>query len=481
MLRNVIVRLFSTRRAIMAPVKPLIAIVGATGTGKSDLAVEVARKYNGEIINGDAMQLYEGLPIITNKITRDEMKGVPHHLLGCIGLEEETWTVGKFVSKVLGVIDEIRSRGKLPILVGGTHYYTQSLLFKDSLSDNLPVEKGNSQETRFPILEESTEVILARLKEVDPVMADRWHPNERRKIQRSLEIYLKTGKPASKIYDEQRLKRELSPHSGDGEEGTTGLRFSTLVFWVHAAKDILYQRLDGRVDKMIEKGLLSEVETLSKFSASYETSTGKHLDQSRGIWVSIGYKEFLKYRAALTSGTSEKELSQLKSVAINSTQAATRQYAKRQVRWIQIKLLNALINAGQQGNTFLVDGSDISKWDEKVAQPANDITKEFLASGTLPDPLELSTTAREMLVPRRDYDLAQRPDLWKKKVCDTCGCIAVTENDWNLHIKSRAHRRAVGARKKAENAPSPTTRHAKVEREDMVDVLESTSNAFDVK
>lgn len=104
-----------------APRNPLVTIVGATGTGKSDvsafthsryidanhcsqLAVEIARKYNGEIINGDAMQLYQGLPIITNKITDEERKGIPHHLLGCIGLEHETWTVGKFVSNALAAV-----------------------------------------------------------------------------------------------------------------------------------------------------------------------------------------------------------------------------------------------------------------------------------------------------------------------------------------------------------------------------------------
>ncbi|KAF1951183.1 tRNA isopentenyltransferase [Byssothecium circinans] len=463
----------------MAPVKPLVAIVGATGTGKSDLAVEIARKYNGEIINGDAMQLYQGLPIITNKITQDEMKGVPHHLLGCIGLEEETWTVSRFVSKALGAIDEIRSRGKLPILVGGTHYYTQSLLFKDALAADLPLENGATHESRFPILDEPTEVILAKLQEVDPVIAARWHPNERRKIQRSLEIFLKTGKPASQVYDEQRLRREVSPTASDGREPKTGLRFPTIIFWVHAAKDLLNERLDSRVDKMIEKGLLSEVETLSNFRAAYEGRTGKPVDQSRGIWVSIGYKEFLDYQAALNNqSVLGKELEKKRIAAVEKMQAATRQYAKRQVRWIQIKLLNAMITAGQRNNMFLLDGSDISKWHEAVAQPANTMTEQFLVSNTLPDPLELTTTAREMLSPRQEYDLSQRPDLWEKKVCETCGTVAVTKNEWDLHIKSRGHRRVVAAKKKIENVPTSGTRQAKEVRGDMVDVLESTFEAF---
>jgi tRNA dimethylallyltransferase len=97
--------------------------------------VSLALKYNGEVINGDAMQLYSGLPIITNKITVEERKGVPHHLLGCIDFGEPTWVVGTFVKRALSIIEEIRSRGKLPILVGGTHYYTQSLLFRDRLAE----------------------------------------------------------------------------------------------------------------------------------------------------------------------------------------------------------------------------------------------------------------------------------------------------------------------------------------------------------
>ncbi|USP78106.1 uncharacterized protein yc1106_05380 [Curvularia clavata] len=444
------------------------------------LAVEIAQNFNGEIINGDAMQLYRGLPIITNKITPDEAKGVPHHLLGSIGLGEETWTVGKFVGEALGIIDEIRSRGKLPILVGGTHYYTQSLLFQDALADE-PALNLNENSEKLPILEEPTDVLLAKLKEVDPVMADRWHPNERRKIQRSLEIYLRTGRPASELYREQRLKRQSSPSpSGSLESGSNqSLRFETLMFWVHADKDVLYHRLDGRVDKMISKGLLSEVQQLNDFRQQHESSTGTQIDQTRGIWVSIGYKEFLDYQHALQDQTkTSQELEKLKTAAIEKTQAATRQYANRQIKWIRIKLLNALLGAGQKSTTFLVDGSDISRWETDVLQPANRITKQFLAGEALPIPSSLSSTASEMLTPKREYDLGQRPDLWQKRVCETCGTVAVTENDWTLHVKSRAHRRAVGMKKKQENTQQMEKKTSKTAQSDVVDVLESYLSSF---
>jgi tRNA dimethylallyltransferase len=420
------------------------------------------------------MQLYHGLPIITNKITHDEMKGVPHHLLGCIGLEEETWTVGKFVQKSLEVIDEIRSRGKLPVLVGGTHYYTQSLLFQDALPDELIIQNNNSGE-RFPILDEPTDVIREKLREVDPVMADRWHPNERRKIQRSLEIYLKTGKPASQIYGEQRLGRESSPHAADSEVARgPGLRFPTLVLWVHASKDALYPRLDARIGKMLDGGLLSEVETLTNFRLSYEARKGEAVDQSRGIWVSIGYKEFLEYQTALSEQqVSDTDLEKVKTAAVEKTQAATRQYANRQLRWIRIKLLNALFGADQKSNVFLLDGSDLSEWENNVLTPSCDITEKFLAGLPLPNPTEVSPEGNELLNPKREYDLGQRPDLWQTRICDTCGTVAVTENDWKLHSKSRGHRRAVGAKKKQENAQLVKPKDKQTAQAELVDILET--------
>lgn len=333
----------------------------------------------------------------------------------------------------------------------------------------------------FPILEEPTDVILEKLKEVDPIIADRWHPNERRKIQRSLEIFLKTGKPASQIYDEQRLRREHSPDiSSEGiSRSSTGMRFPTLIFWVYASKDVLYSRLDGRVDKMLTKGLLQEVETLTRFRQNYEAEPGMTVDQSRGIWVSIGYKEFLNYQLGLADkNLSTTNLEKLKIEGVEKTQAATRQYANRQIKWIRIKLLNAFLGAGQQDNVFLLDGTDLSRWEENVVLPALQVTKQFLSGHTLPAPSSLSATASEMLTPKRSYDLGQRPDLWQKKTCDTCGIIAVTENDWNLHIKSRAHRRAVGIEKKQKNNDKGVGESRKALQADVVDLLEDYMQAF---
>lgn len=453
MFRATLKHLRTTTMQGKRPQHPLIAIVGATGTGKSQLAVELATKLNGEIINGDAMQLYDGLPIITNKIPTTERNEVPHHLLSLIGLNEPTWTVGKFVQNAIRVIEEIRARGKLPILVGGTHYYTQALIFTDRLLEN----EDENLSHDLTILQEPTNVILAKLREVDPIMADRWHPNDRRKIQRSLEIFLKTGKTASQTYEEQaaQIKDHIMEKRDDTEELTqscsrTTLRYSTLLFWVHAAKDFLYPRLDARVLDMVQNGLLDEVQTLDEFRRSSE-AIGENIDRTRGIWVSLGYKEFEAYQQYLSSGNSlPSQLAKLKEKAIEQTQAATRQYSNRQARWIRIKLLNSISYTQSLGYMFLLDGSDLTKWNEHVFQPTHELTKKFLCGEPLPEPGSLSDVAKEMLSPKRD-DISQRRDLWLRRTCDICGVTSVTAADWEKHIKSRRHHKAMTSKVKKEN------------------------------
>lgn len=413
------------------------------------------------------MQLYAGLPIITNKITAEEQHGVPHHLLGCIGLNEHTWVVGTFVKKALGVIEEIRSRGKLPILVGGTHYYTQSLLFHDRLAETEECDEPYREfvpdtKQQWPFLQEPTEVLLEELRKVDPVMADRWHPNDRRKIQRSLEIYLQTGRKASSVYAEQRRgivgPSEVATGSDTGPVPTRGpaLRFPMLIFWVHAENNALRDRLDGRVEKMLASGLLDEVKTLTAF-ADNEIANGRDINETRGIWVSIGYKEFKAYATALRDGdANDQQLKKLKGEAVEKTQAATRQYAKRQLRWIRIKLINALAEAKASSSLYLLDGSDVSSFDTTVVAPALQLTHDFLSSSLpLPEPASVSDIASDMLVPRRDYDYAATPEKWTRQYCELCGVTCVTEDQWAMHTKSKAHRKlSAKAKKSKDGTPS---------------------------
>ncbi|KAK1810134.1 tRNA dimethylallyltransferase, mitochondrial [Friedmanniomyces endolithicus] len=448
------------------PREPLIAIIGATGTGKSQLAVELATRFNGEIINGDAMQLYAGLPIITNKTTLEEQKGIPHHLLGCIGLQEPTWVVGMFVKRALTVIEEIRRRGKLPILVGGTHFYTQSLLFRESLVENhadtgehAGIEVGEER-VDLPVLQQSTEMLYAELQKVDPVMAARWHPRDRRKIQRSLEIYIRTGRTAAEVYAQQRTLagNEAVMPMMDDADGTgpkeQSMRFDTLIFWVHAEKSVLRERLDARVDKMLEAGLLEEVLTLDAY-AEAEAAAGRPVDKTRGIWVSIGYKEFKEYMHALRNEeTSEKDLEYWKHNASSKTKDSTRQYAKRQIRWIRSKLINSLPSSKI---LYLLDGTDVSTFDSAVVGPAVELTSSFLAAEPMPEPSSLSSAAAELLQPARLHydDSAPSPEKWTKQHCEVCDVTCVVESQWGQHIGSKAHKKAVSKRRQRDREAYP--------------------------
>ncbi|KAK6435879.1 tRNA dimethylallyltransferase, mitochondrial [Oleoguttula sp. CCFEE 5521] len=428
------------------PKNPLIAIIGATGTGKSELAVALAQRYNGEVINGDAMQLYEGLSIITNKITVEERKGVPHHLLGCIGLNEPTWVVGTFVKKAIGVIEEIRSRGKLPILVGGTHYYTQSLLFKDALAITKDADTSTEAQdlvsdlvAKYPVLNESDERLMEELEKVDPVMARRWHPKDRRKIQRSLEIWLQTGRRASDLYAEQREAKNAT--TGVSSDSTPGLRYPSLVFWIHAETETLRERLDQRVDKMLLNGLLGEVEHLDNLlesNGSAETS----MDETKGISVSIGFKEFRTYTAALREASySEMELSRMREDAVERTKIATRQYAKRQVRWIQRKLISDLDDTDARESLYLLDGTDASSFNSSVVEQATQLTDDFLTATPMPAPSSLSDIAKDMLQFKQGSQFSTATQSWIRERCQLCDVTCVTEKSWAQHLRSRAHRR----------------------------------------
>jgi tRNA dimethylallyltransferase len=445
--------------------------------------VDLATRYNGEIINGDAMQMYKGAPIITNKVTVEEMQGVPHHLLGVIGQEEEPWTVGVFKKKASKVIKEIRSRGKLPILVGGTHYYTQSLLFEERLVADEPGTEndeshGLSQEEiarRFPILERPNEEILEKLREVDPIMAERWHYNDRRKIQRSLEIYLMSGKRASDIYAEQRERKAIQDENPQADSQAPLLQ-STLLFWVNAERETLKARLDKRVEKMIQGGLIDEVKHLSHFLQN-QIASGNTVDQSRGIWVSIGFKEFQPYLTAVADQQStQKDIERSLKESIESTKASTRQYSNSQVRWIRLKLLTALFRANALENLFLMDGTDISRWEQDVMNPAIQICHNFLKGNELPAPRSLSPMAEELLAPKRAFDLSDRPDLWKRYVCELCNTTTVIEEQWQAHLKSRTHRRHL------RKANKPLRKNASLhDHEDNSDNLEPLPPSEEIK
>ena len=414
----------------------------------------LAERFDGEIINADAIQMYKGLPIATNKISAEKKKGIPHHLLGCVDLHVAPWTVGKFVAEAGKIISEIRSRGKVPVLVGGTHYYTQSLLLRKVVAeDTAEFLSTEEQEKRWPILAGSGEEMLDELRKIDPIMAGKWHPKDGRKIRRSLEICLRTGKSASEIYAEQRVVKiesdqdtksmeqrsaaPLNSFSGNGLIAHTtppDLLYDTILFWMYEAPEVLKERLSDRVDDMVSNGLLSEVEYMEA-TYQYLEQSGPPVDSTKGIWVAIGYKEFEHYLEAVRAGADEKTLQKSKQQGVELTKIATRQYAKRQDRWIRLKLLQALRDVNAADKLFLLDRSDPSLEIESVSFQ---ITESFLLGDHLPDPVSLSQTAREILSPSQP-GVDKANDYVRQ--CELCDVNTTTAKSWQEHLQSRKHKR----------------------------------------
>ena len=392
------------------------------------------------------MQLYTGLPIITNKISAQEQQGIPHHLLGCVGLQEHTWVVGTFVKNALEVMDGIRQRGKVPILVGGTHYYTLNLLFRGFMVEESESndEKAEDIQQRWPFLQQPTPILLEELKKVDPAMAERWHPNNRRKIQRSLEIFFSTGRAAGEIYAEQRRrKQQLANARGDSDPNDgPSMRFPTLLLWPHSDPNELRPRLECRVDSMVEQGMLSEVRALDAFRKQ-QARCGQAVDETRGIWASIGYKEFKDYIQALEQpDVSEHELEEQRAIALVKTKIATCQYAKRQFRWIRTKLFDALAETNCRNSLFPLPALSPATFEQDVVDPALDLTRTFLsASSSLPDPATRSDTTADLLLALKNYDAASKQERWTRHCCEACGVTCVTELEWSAHVKSKMHRK----------------------------------------
>ncbi|KAL8947456.1 MAG: hypothetical protein Q9222_006271 [Ikaeria aurantiellina] len=430
----------------------VIVVAGTTGTGKSQLAVTLAEKFNGEIINGDALQLYEGLPIATNKLPLEERKSIPHHLLGCVALNEEPWTVAKYVRTAIGIARDVVGKGKLPIIVGGTHYYTQSLLFESSLVNSFDTEHltTEAQEKRWPILAASTKDMLKELHDVDPITAVRWHPNDRRKIRHSLEVYLTSGRKPSELYHEQRQAilqgaltstREISnPDKNDPGDLPSQLRFDPMVLWIHADMDELSPRLDRRVDEMLEAGLVDEVYAMQQYVQKQEES-GLFVDQSSGLCTAIGFKELIPYATAYREkGHTDEVLKRIKREGIERTKIATRQYAKRQQKWIQCKLLRAFTEHNVLNRIVCLDGTNPESWQEKVETIAKDVASAFLKGHPLPRSANLSDMRGESQTTKPD-------SIVRARHCEVCDITLMTQDEWDSHPKSKKHRKATRAPK----------------------------------
>ena len=277
---------------------PLVVIAGPTASGKTALAIEIAKKTGGEIVSADSMQIYKEMDIGTAKPTESEKEGVPHHLID-IASPDENFSLGKFTEKAHSAIKDIYSRGKLPILAGGTGLYTDAVVNNTALAD-----AAGNEEIRKRLAKEAetlgSEALYERLKKTDAESAAKLHINDTKRIIRALEIYEISG---------------ITKSEGDRNSKKTKKIYNYLYFAIETEREILYNRINARVDKMIEAGLMEECERLFAKYGFMKTTAMQ----------GIGYRETAAYFRGLATFCETTEL-----IKRNS-----RRLAKRQMTWLR--------------------------------------------------------------------------------------------------------------------------------------------------
>ena len=280
-------------------IKQPIFVVGPTASGKSDFAIALAKRFNGEIISADSMQIYRGMRIGTAAPTESEQQGIPHHLIGTVS-PTESFSVERFRNEALPVLRNILARGKTAIVVGGTGLYFDALLLNDSYA---PVEPDQSYRTELHqlALRQGNDSVYRLLVDCDPAAADRIHPNNLKRVIRALEVFHLTGKS---ITEHDRLSR-----IGDPE-------FNPVWFGLLPdPRECLYARIDQRVDRMMADGLLAETEALLQSGVSPDATAMQ----------AIGYKELVPVLLG----------SMPLSEAVDQIKQRSRHYAKRQLTWFR--------------------------------------------------------------------------------------------------------------------------------------------------
>ncbi|MGM0601685.1 MAG: tRNA (adenosine(37)-N6)-dimethylallyltransferase MiaA [Bacillota bacterium] len=299
----------------------LLIITGATAAGKTNLSIELAKNINGEIISADSMQIYKDMNIGTAKAGIELRNEIPHHLIDIITPDME-YSVSLFQEDADKAINEIRSRNKTPIIVGGTVLYIKALLEGFMLPDIEP-DYELRKHLNSLAKTEGTQQVHNILKEKDPALADKLHPNDLRRVIRGIEIFEQTGK--TKTYY-KKMQKKKPP------------RYSAVKFAVKRDRKNLYKRINQRVDIMLDRGLIGEVENLlNKY------------DLSKTAKQALGYKEIIEYL--------NKEISL--EEAVNTIKKRTRHFAKRQLTWLRKEKnlieLNAEKNSPREMQEKIID------------------------------------------------------------------------------------------------------------------------------
>ena len=275
----------------------VIVICGPTASGKTALSIELAKKINGEIISSDSMQIYKNMNIGTAKPTKEEMSGIQHYLLDFVE-PDKRYSVAEFKRDAEKAIEEILGKGKIPIVVGGTGLYVDSLIYGIEYQE-IELDEKYRKELEKIAEEQGLEVLYEKAKKIDSEAMKKISPNDKKRIMRVLEIYKSTGKTKTEQEAESRKKE---------------LKYDYKVFAINMDREKLYERINKRVDIMIEQGLIDEVKELLNNYKEFPTAM-----------QGLGYKEVVDY---LNGKMTKEEM-------IEKIKMETRRYAKRQITWFK--------------------------------------------------------------------------------------------------------------------------------------------------
>ena len=300
--------------------KKVLVLVGPTAVGKTSLSIELAHRFNGEIISGDSIQVYRGLDIGSGKVTEQEKDGVPHYGIDTLDPKEK-YSVADFQQVAREAIEEISSRGKLPMIVGGTGLYVKAALYDYQFQPQDPREMQLAEELE----KEDGAVLYERLKEVDPVTAGQIHPNNKRRIVRALVIHACSSQSKSEIESQQQHQ----------------MIYDAYICGLTCQRELLLQRIETRVKGMIDQGLQQEIRTLLDQGVTFS-------DQSM---QGIGYKE---WKALFEQGASSEEVMQ--QILKN-----TRQFSRRQMTWFNHQTPVHWLEIDKEGDRERVI-EEISQW-----------------------------------------------------------------------------------------------------------------------
>ena len=275
----------------------VIVICGPTASGKTALSIELAKRINGEVVSADSMQIYKDMDIGSAKVTKEEMQGIKHYLVDCVS-PDERYSVANYKLDAKKAIEEILKKGKTPIVVGGTGLYIDALIYEIEYQD-IKINESYRKELESIKQNQGLEVLYERAVKIDPEAMKKISPNDSKRIMRVLEIYEATGKNKTEQEAESRLKE---------------IPYNYKVFAITMDREKLYERINKRVDIMIENGLIEEVKELLKKYKEFPTAM-----------QALGYKEVKEY---LDGKLTKQEM-------IDKIKQESRRYAKRQLTWFR--------------------------------------------------------------------------------------------------------------------------------------------------